>query len=66
MKRKLKLDTLAVDTFVVSPQAAGERGTVEANSIQPAPETMLCTYAPDQCSPTFGYSCGKPNTFCCD
>jgi hypothetical protein len=64
MKSKLKIEDLAVDSFVVAEQPAGPRGTVRAFG-KPTQQVTLCqwTCVQDQCQPTFGYSCIE--TDCC-
>jgi hypothetical protein len=72
MKRKLTIEELDVETFVVAEAAPG-RGTVRAHcDPQPIPDTELtCVDCPntgiqwtcieDLCQPTFLYSCpGDP------
>lgn len=75
MKRKLMIEELDVETFVVAPGAAAGRGTVRAHcDPQPIPETELscvdCTTGigwtciEDLCQPTFVYSCGGDPELC--
>jgi hypothetical protein len=61
MKRKLRIDDLAVESFVVSATDAGARGTVAAFAKPPRPTEALTacqfTCLADDCQPTFGQSC---------
>lgn len=61
MKRKLKLEELSVESFVVSAADAGARGTVAAFAKPPRPTEAqtLCQFTclEDDCQPTFGQSC---------
>lgn len=64
MKSKLKIEDLAVDSFVVAEQPSGPRGTVRAFAKPPQQATLgQWTCLLDQCHPTFGYSCVETN--CC-
>ena len=62
--RKLKIEDLVVDSFVVSERPSGARGTVRAFA-KPTQQQTLCQYTcvQDDCHPTFGYSCIETN--CC-
>ena len=64
MRHKLKIEKLHVETFVVSADAAGARGTVQAFA-KPTQAQTLCqfTCVVDDCQPTFAYSCVETN--CC-
>ena len=66
MKRKLKIEDLGVETFVVSEQPAGARGTVRGFARPSRQETICQESCPvDACGETvFVYSCGYPNTQC--
>jgi hypothetical protein len=54
MKSKLKIEELAVESFVVSAAGADARGTVAAHA---KPPTREFTCLPDDCQPSFAYSC---------
>ena len=66
MKRKLKIEDLGVETFVVSEQAADARGTVRGFARPSRQETNCQESCPaDACGETvFVYSCGQPETQC--
>jgi hypothetical protein len=56
--KKLRIEELAVETFVVSSEAARERGTVAAHAKPPRQQTIVeFTCLVDDCQPTFVYSC---------
>ncbi|HEX5870126.1 MAG TPA: hypothetical protein VFY65_06915 [Longimicrobium sp.] len=54
--RKLKLESLAVESFETSPVAAQVRGTVDAHA-KPTPPTTLQTYNVDICGDTMYFDC---------
>ena len=61
--RKLKLESLAVESFQTSPIATQARGTVEAHG-KPQP---LQTYNVDDCGETMYFDCTlgcSYNTYC--
>jgi len=57
--KKLRIEELSVETFVVSEPGAGEQGTVRAfGGPKPPPPTLReFTCLVDDCQPTFVYSC---------
>jgi hypothetical protein len=57
--RKLKLESLAVETFVTTPAAPRVRGTVNAHGDpQPTPPTIsIETYDVDACGETRYFDC---------
>ena len=66
--KKLKLETLDVTSFVTSPVAARERGTVEAHG-RPTNNCPLETYSVERCGDTFYFDCTlgcTMNTACPD
>jgi hypothetical protein len=54
--RKLKLESLAVESFETSPVTAQARGTVDAHA-KPKPPTTLQTYNVDICGDTMYFDC---------
>ena len=54
--RKLKLESLAVESFETAPMAPGTRGTVDAHAKPPKP-TTLQTYNIDVCGDTMYFDC---------
>lgn len=67
--RKLKLESLIVETFVTTPAAPRVRGTVNAHSEpQPAPPSIICTYDVEECGETQYFDCslGCPSIAPCD
>lgn len=54
--RKLKLESLTVESFETAPMAAQVRGTVAANG-KPQPPTTLQTYNVDICGYTNYFDC---------
>jgi hypothetical protein len=62
MKRKLRIEDLAVESFVVSDTDAGARGTVRGFDVSVGPATLcLETRMLDVCQPTHAYSCIQTN-----
>jgi hypothetical protein len=61
MTRKLKIEDLAVESFVVSAVDVDARGTVAAHARPPRPTEAqtACQFTclEDDCQPTFGQSC---------
>lgn len=67
--RKLKLESLIVETFVTTPGAPRLRGTVNAHSEpEPAPTTLLPTYDVEECGETQYFDCslGCPSIAPCE
>lgn len=58
--KKLKIEELSVESFVVSAEAVGERGTVRGfgKPTQPQGETCDLSCRVGDCIPTFVFSCG--------
>lgn len=62
MKRKLTIEEMDVESFVVSEAAAGARGTVRGFDVSVGPGTLcLETRMLDVCQPTHAYSCIETN-----
>lgn len=56
--RKLKLESLTVETFVTTPAAPRVPGTVNAHSgPQPTPPTIIPTYDVQECGETQYFDC---------
>jgi hypothetical protein len=69
MPKKLKLDTLAVESFATSDPAIEVRGTVQGRGgPQPTPPQYECTCGPTDLCRTAYYYCGTgPYTiYSCD
>jgi hypothetical protein len=56
--KKLKIEELSVESFVVSETSAGERGTVRGHAKSQAQTLCQFTCLVDDCVPTFVFSCG--------
>lgn len=54
--RKLKLESLTVESFETAPLAPQVRGTVDAHA-KPKPPTTLQTYNVDVCGETMYFDC---------
>lgn len=54
--RKLKLESLTVESFDTAPAAARARGTVDGHARPPKP-TTLQTYNVDACGDTMYFDC---------
>lgn len=66
MKKKLKLESLRVDTFEAGAAAVAQRGTVHAHASDPyhcASGVWSCL---DTCQDTCGMSCWGSCVFTCD
>jgi hypothetical protein len=64
--RKLKLESLQVESFETTALARQERGTVDAHA-KPKPPTTLQTYNVDICGDTMYFDCTlgcSLNTYC--
>ena len=68
--RKLKLESLKVESFETTPNAPRLRGTVQAHgTIQPTPPTIsIETYDVERCGETQYFDCslGCPSIAPCD
>ena len=66
--RKLKLESLEIESFETTPIAQHMRGTVDARQIAPGGPHPLKTYNPQQCGETQYFDCslGCPSIAPCD
>lgn len=67
--RKLKLESLKVESFQTTPNTPQMRGTVNGHgSILPSPSTSIETYDPEACGETQYFDCslGCPSIAPCD
>jgi hypothetical protein len=57
--KKLALDTLTVESFATTPEAAGLRGTIDGREKTGGTSPCENTWPPDTCPVTCAETCGE-------